>query len=97
MYAHVNIWTLSASGATSDNTVAAKIAEQLERAPGFRSYTLVRTGDREVVVVTVFDSRHQLEAAMGLVSEIVSQEVQPLVEGGPSVRQGEVLYHAAAS
>src|SRR4051794_2700059 len=97
MYAHVNSWTLSASGATSDNVVAAKIAEQLERAPGFRSYTLVRTGDREVVAVTVFDSRHQLEAATGLLSDIVSRDVTPLVEGSPSVRQGAVLYHAAAS
>ena len=97
MYAHVNIWTLSTSGATSDNTVAAKIAEHLERAPGFRSYTLVRTGDREVVAVTVFDSAHQLEAAMGLVDELVTRDVRPLVEGSPSMRQGEVLYHAAAS
>jgi hypothetical protein len=97
MYAHVNVWTLSASGATSDNTVAAKIAQQLECAPGFRSYTLVRTGEREVVAVTVFDSQHQLEAAMGLVGEIVSRDVTPLVEGSPSVRQGEVLFHAAAS
>src|SRR5437762_6654502 len=96
MYAHLNIWTLSASGATSDNTVAAKIAERLQRAPGFRSYTLVRTGDREVVAVTVFDSRQQLEAAMGLLREIVSRDVTPLVEGRPSVRQGEVLYLAAA-
>ena len=97
MYAHVNIWTLSPSGATSDNTVAAKIAEQLDRAPGFRSYTLVRTGDREVVAVTIFDSPHQLEAALGLLSEIVNRDVTPLVEGHPSVRQGEVLHYAAAS
>jgi hypothetical protein len=97
MYAHVNIWTLSASGATSENAVAARIAERLERAPGFRSYTLVRTGDREVVVVTVFESQHQLEAALGLVGEIVSREITPLVEGSPSVRQGNVLFHATAS
>src|SRR4051812_13459916 len=95
MYAHVNIWTLSASGATSGNTAAAKIAGHLERAPGFRSYTIVRTGEREVVVVTVFDSQHQLEAALGLVSENVNRELQPLVEGSPSVRQGDVLYHVA--
>jgi hypothetical protein len=48
------------------------------------------------VAVTVFDSRHQLEAAMGLVSELVSREVTPLVQGRPSVRQGDVLYHATA-
>jgi hypothetical protein len=96
MYAHVNVWQLSADGATSENRVASKIAERLERAPGFRSYTLVRTGEREVVAVTVFDSRRQLEAAVGLVSELVRREVVPLVEGSPSVRQGDVLYHATA-
>jgi len=96
MHAHVNIWQLSATGATSDNTVAAKIAEHLEQAPGFRSYTLVRTADREVVAMTVFDSRNQLEAALGLVSEIVSREVTPLVEGSPAVRRGDVLYHVTA-
>jgi hypothetical protein len=31
MYAHVNIWTLSASGATSENTAAVKIAEAPEQ------------------------------------------------------------------
>ena len=96
MYAHVNVWQLSATGATSENAVASKIAEQLQRAPGFRSYTVVRTAEREVVVVTVFDSRHQLEAALGLVSEIVSRDVVPLVEGSPSLRQGDVLFHATA-
>jgi hypothetical protein len=96
MYAHVNIWRLSPNGATSENTVASKIAEHLQQAPGFRSYTLVRTADREVVVVTVFDLRHQLEAALGLVGEIVSREVMPLVEGSPSVRRGDVLYHVTA-
>ena len=50
-----------------------------------------------VALHTVFDSPHQLEAALGLVREIVSREVTPLVEGSPSVRRGDVLYHVTAS
>ena len=96
MHAHVNIWQLTPRGGTSESTVAAKVAERLRLAPGFRSYTLVRTGDREVVAVTVFDSQHQLEAGMGLVSEIVSREITPLAEGSPTVRSGEVLQHVTA-
>jgi heme-degrading monooxygenase HmoA len=97
VYAHVNIWKLSPGGATSDSTVASKVAEHLRQAPGFRSYTLIRTSEREVVAVTVFDSQHQLEAGLGLVSEIVSREVTPLVEGSPEVRGGAVLQHVTTS
>ena len=54
MYAHVNISRLSGAGATSDDTAARELAGRLPSQPGFRSYTLVRTGEREVVAITVF-------------------------------------------
>ncbi len=96
MYAHVNIWHLNADGATSNDAASREVAARLERAPGFQSYTLVRTGDREVVAVTVFDTQRELEAAVRSASGVVDARVKPLAEGSPTTRAGEVLHHVTA-
>ena len=92
MYAHVNIWRLSQAGQTDDDQAAGEIATLLGGQPGFRSYTLVRTGEREVVVVTVFDSEAQLERAVEEIGQQVHQRIGSLVEGSPERRDGEVVY-----
>ena len=96
MYAHVNIWRLNETGATSNTEAAQAIAERYRTQPGFRSYTLIRTGPQETVVVTLFDSREQLEAAVHALADVVRQRVDPLAVGAPERRQGEVLFHAEA-
>jgi hypothetical protein len=93
MYAHVNIWHLNPRGATSDDAAAHEIAASLRARPGFCAYTLVRTGEREVVAVTVFDSEAHLQEALEQVAEIVRNRVLPLAEGEPVRRRGEVLFH----
>ena len=50
MHAHVNIWRLNEAGASADDAIARAVAGRLAAQPGFRSYTLVRTGEREVVL-----------------------------------------------
>jgi heme-degrading monooxygenase HmoA len=94
MYAHVNIWSLTAAGASSDDTAASDVAARLREQRGFRSYTAIRTGEREMVVVTVFDSEEELEAAIESVAALVRRRVSPLAAGAPERRGGEVLYHA---
>ena len=96
MYAHVNIWRLNDAGASTDDTVAREVAAALSRRPGFRSYTLVRTGEREVVAVTVFDSEEPLEAAVQAVADLVRGRVEPLAAGPPERRRGAVVHHTAA-
>jgi hypothetical protein len=96
MYAHVNIWRLAEAGASTDDTASREIGTELSKQPGFRSYTLVRSGQREVVAVTVFDDRDQLERAMTAVADFVRERVSDLVEGEPDRRSGDVLYHTAA-
>jgi heme-degrading monooxygenase HmoA len=96
MYAHVNIWQVNETGASADDTVARELVDRLRRQPGFRSYTLVQTGEREVVAVTVFDSREQLERAVESVADFVQQRVVPLAAGAPQRRRGEVRYYATA-
>jgi heme-degrading monooxygenase HmoA len=96
MYAHVNTWHLTPAGATSDDSAAREIASRLRQQPGFRSYTLIRTGEREVVAVTLFDSERQLEEAVHALADLVRERVDPLAEGKPERRKGEVLFHATS-
>jgi heme-degrading monooxygenase HmoA len=93
MHAHVNIWRLNDAGASGGDAVARQVAERLAAQPGFRSYTLIRTGDREVVAVTVFDSAATLEAAAKSAADLVEQRVHPLAAGAPERRRGEVVFH----
>jgi heme-degrading monooxygenase HmoA len=96
MHAHVNIWQLNDAGRSGDDAVAREVSERLASQPGFRSYTLIRTGEREVVAVTVFDSASQLEAATRSAAELVEQRVHPLAAGAPERRHGEVIHHREA-
>jgi hypothetical protein len=96
MYAHVNIRRLSEVGLAADDTAARELGARLREQPRFRSYTLIRTGEREVVAVTVFESQDQLAAALGAVADLVRQQIAPLVEGEPERRRGDVLHHSTA-
>jgi heme-degrading monooxygenase HmoA len=95
-YARVNIWKLNDIGAAWDDTAARMIAAELERQPGFRSYTLVRTGEWEVVSVTVFDSEGELRAAIDSIAEFARRHVAPFVEPDPDRHEGTVLCHVMA-
>lgn len=96
MYAHVNIWPMNQAGATSEDASAREVAGRLRQKPGFLSYTLIRTGQQEVVAVTVFQSERQLEDALKSVADVVRQRVDPLAAGEPIRREGEVLYQVVA-
>lgn len=96
MYAHVNLWHLTPAGASSDATAAREVAARLRMQPGFRTYTLIRTSPQEVVAVTVFDSQEQMVSAMHTVAPVVREQVDPLAQGEPERRGGEVLYHVEA-
>ena len=95
MYAHINTWKLSQDGTPADNTSAVGVAARLREQPGFVSYDLVRTGDREVTAITLFRSRDQLEAAMKTVSGYVDEIVRRYVKGKPHQMEGDVLHHEA--
>jgi heme-degrading monooxygenase HmoA len=96
MFAHVNIWRLTEQGGSTDDTAAREIGTQLAQQEGFRSYTLVRTGEREVVAITLFDTREHLEQAVHSLAGFVRERLASLVHGEPERRAGDVLYHTAA-
>jgi hypothetical protein len=94
-YAHVNRWSLKARGAGVDDTAARRVADVLERQPGFVAYALVRTGAREVIAVTIFETQAQLRRAMQDVAPSVRHHVRPLADAEPERRQGVVLHYRA--
>ena len=96
MYAHVNVWRLTDEGAAWKDDVASVIGAALQSQPGFRAYTLVRTGEWEVVVITMFASQAELEAAVDAVAPLVRERVTPLTEDVLERRQGSVLFHVAS-
>jgi heme-degrading monooxygenase HmoA len=96
MYAHVNVWHLNAAGDSPSSAAAQELAGRLSTQPGFRSYTLIRTGEHEVVAVTVFDSAEQLASALEQVADVVRRRIDPLAAGPPERRRGHVVYTLAA-
>ncbi len=95
-YAHVNVWQLTAEDDPANVTAASRIGEALRAQPGFRSYTVIRTGPREVVAVTRFESQARLEAALKTIASLVRERVAPLAARAPERRAGPVLYRTAA-
>jgi heme-degrading monooxygenase HmoA len=96
MYAHVNIWRMNAASASYDDAAAREIAARLGEQPGFRSYTLIRTGEREVAAVTVFDTEEQLHSALESVADFIKQRILPLAVDLPERRRGRVIFHATS-
>jgi heme-degrading monooxygenase HmoA len=96
VYAHVNIWRLNEAGESTSTAAAHTIANRLREQPGFRSYAFVRTGPREVVVVTIFETQSQLEDAIATIADIARQRILPLASGEPERRKGEVAYYLSA-
>jgi len=96
MYAHVNIWQLNEPGSSTDDSAAREIGTQLSQQPGFASYTVIRTAEREVVVVTIFETRDDLESATHAVADFVHERLAPLQSGEPERRRGDVLYQTRA-
>ena len=95
MYAHVNAWRLTGRGAAWKDDAACTVAAALQTQPGFRSYTLVRTGEWEVVAITMFESKADLDAALAAIAPLVREEVAPLADGVLERRAGNVLFHLA--
>ena len=96
MYAHINIWRLNEQGSSTDDTAAREIGGQLSKHPGFHSYTVVRTADDEVVVVTIFDTRDELESGVTAIADFARQRLAALQAAPPQRRAGDVLYHTQA-
>jgi heme-degrading monooxygenase HmoA len=93
VYAHVNVWSMDDAGARWDDSAAREIGAALQAQPGFVAYTVVRTGEWEVVAVSVFDTERALEAAIEAVTPTVRERLAPLAIEVRHRYEGRVLYH----
>jgi hypothetical protein len=93
MYAHVNVWMMNDAGAVWDDSAAREIGAALREQPGFRAYTLVRSGEWQVIAVTVFESQEALDAALAEIAPLVRARLHPLASEAPARYQGAVLHH----
>lgn len=93
MHAHINIWHTNEAGESSSDGVARDVAERLRTQPGFHAYTLVRTGHREVVAITLFETPAQLHSAIESISDLTHSNIEHLSAGKPISRAGEVIFH----
>jgi len=66
------------AGAKWDDRASHEIGAALSAQPGFIAYTVVRTGEWEVVAVTVFERERALETAIGAVKPLVRARLAPL-------------------
>ena len=93
MHAHVNIWRLNDAGNSGSDRISREVADLLRQQPGFHSYSVVRTGDQEVVVITMFESAAQLHTALEAVQGQVRENIEHVSSGKPETRNGDVLFH----
>ena len=96
MHAHINIWTMNQAGESSSDSIAREVAERLRTQPGFHSYTVVRTADREVVAITIFETPAQLHSAIEAVSDRSQSNIHQVAAGKPETRAGDVIFHETA-
>jgi heme-degrading monooxygenase HmoA len=93
MHAHINIWQTSEAGESSSDRTSREVADRLREQPGFHAYTLVRTGDSEVVAITMFETAAQLHSAIESISDLTQSNIHNLSAGKPVSRAGDVIYH----
>jgi hypothetical protein len=96
VYAHVNIWKMNDRGAAWDDSAAREVGAVLREQPGFRSYTVIRSGEWEIIAITLFDSEAAIDAAMVAVAPLVRARVKPLAAEEPARHRGTVVHHVIA-
>jgi heme-degrading monooxygenase HmoA len=96
MHAHINIWRLTDAGASSNTNIARGVAARLREQPGFHSYSVVRTGERELIVITMFETDAQLHAALQEIDGRTLENIHHVTAGEPSHHVGDVILHEMA-
>jgi hypothetical protein len=61
--------------------------------PGFSAYYLVDDGDGALTTITVAEDKAGVDESVSKASEWVQENAADLVEGSPTVSNGEVVAH----
>jgi hypothetical protein len=62
--------------------------------PGFKAYYFVDCGDGALMTITVADDQAGVEASVSAAADWVSDNAADLIEGAPTVSNGEVVAEA---
>jgi hypothetical protein len=92
MDAHVRIWDVNSPGVSYDDAAARELAACLRQQPGFRSFTVLHTDQRELAAVAVFETAEQLARVAALLDQLVA----PSAARSPERRRGDVLLESTA-
>lgn len=92
MDAHVKLWNVSSPSASYDDVAVRHLAARLCQQPGFRSFTVLHTDQRELAAVVVFETTEQLAR----VAWLLDCTVAPSAARSPDRRRGDVLLKATA-
>ena len=92
MDAHVKLWNVNSPSASYDDAAVRDLAARLRQQPGFRSFTVLHTDQRELAAVAVFETTEQLAH----VAALLNCTVAPSSARDPDRRRGDVLLKATA-
>src|SRR5687767_9204839 len=92
MDAHVKLWNLNSPCASYDDAAVRELVARLRQQPGFRSFTVLHTDQRELAAVAVFETTEQLAR----VASLLSRTVAPSAARSPDRRRGDVLLKTTA-
>jgi|SRR5215212_10140055 len=92
MDAHVKLWNVNSPSASYDDVAVSDLAARLRQQPGFRSFTVLHTDQRELAAVAVFETAEQLAR----VASLLDCTVAPSAARSPDRRCGDVLLKATA-
>jgi hypothetical protein len=68
----------------------------LNEVPGFRSYAILKTGDKEIVSLTLFEDRQGAAEGTRKAADFVSKDPFKDQLSKPEVIEGELLLHKEA-
>jgi len=101
MYATIRRYSTktSVSAETVDQfkrRIEEKFLPTINEVPGFRSYAILRTGDKEIVSLTLFEDRQGAAEGTRKAAEFVSKDPFREQLSKPEVIEGELLLHKEA-
>ena len=101
MYATIRRYSTKTAASTDTidqfkRRIEANFLPTLNDVPGFRSYAILKSGDKEIVSLTLFEDRQGAAEGTRKAAEFVSKDPFKEQLSKPEVIEGELLLHKEA-
>ena len=95
MYASVRQYRLVPGSATEfSRRVNEGFVPIVRDSKGFVSYQAIDAGEDAWLSVTVFETKEGAEASAALAADFVAKQLQPMIQGSPDIRTGDLVASA---